>query len=171
MGFVDSALRYAGPAASALSGLFHLEGQTIKVVADGALHPDAVVTGGKITLEKPSTNVWAGLAYTSRLRTLRLDVPAMGTAQGKTKRIPRLTVRVMNGIGGTAGPGAENLMEELVRRQADDPTDASPPMRSGDFDVFPASDFDLDGRVAVVQDMPLPLDVLAIMPMMSVSEG
>lgn len=171
MGYVDSALRYAGPAASALSGLFHLEGQTVKVVADGALHPDRVVTGGKITLENPATNVWAGLAYTSRLRTLRLDAPSMGGAQGKTKRVPRLTVRVHLGIGGLAGPGNENLMEELVRREQGDPMDASPPIRSGDFDVFLASDFDVDGRVAFVQSEPMPLDVLSIMPVMSVVDG
>jgi hypothetical protein len=171
MGYVDSALRYAGSATSALSGLFHLEGKTVKIVADGALHPDRVVAGGKITLEQAASNVWAGLAYTSRLRTLRLDVPAMGTAQGKTKRVPRLTVRVHLGIGGLAGPADESLMEELVRREQADAMDASPPMRAGDFDVFPAGDFDLDGRVAIVQSEPLPLDVLSIMPLISVVDG
>lgn len=171
MGYVDSALRYSGAAASALSGLFHLEGQTVKVVANGALHPDRVVAGGKITLETPATNVWAGLAYTSRLRTLRLDVPSMGTAQGKTKRVPRLTVRVHLGIGGLAGPGDESQMEELVRRDLGDAMDASPPIRAGDFDVFLASDFDVDGRVAFVQNKPMPLDVLSIMPLMSVVDG
>jgi hypothetical protein len=48
--------------------------------------------------------------------------------------------------------------------------DASPPMRSGDFDVFLASDFDVDGRVAFIQN-ELPLDVLSIMPVMSVVDG
>jgi hypothetical protein len=171
MGYLDSALRYAGPATSALSGLFHLEGRTVKVVADGALQPDRVVTGGKIALENPATNVWAGLTYISRLRTLRLDAPAMGGAQGKTKRVLRLTVRVHLGIGGLAGPADESQMEDLVRREQGDAMDASPPIRSGDFDVFLASDFDLDGRVAFVQNDPMPLDVLSIMPVMSVVDG
>ncbi len=171
MGFVDSGLRYEGPAATTLSGLFHLEGRTIKVVADGALHPDRVVTGGKISLETPATNVWAGLGYTSRVRTMRLDVPAMGTAQGKTKRIPRVTVRVHNSIGGAVGPGDESGLEDLVRRDQSDPMDASPPMRSGDFDVYLPGDFDVDGRLAIVQSEPLPLDVLSIMPVMSVMDG
>lgn len=171
MGFVDSGLRYSGAPVTTLSGLFHLEGQTIKVVADGALHSDRVVSGGKIALDNAATNVWAGLSYASRVRTLRLDVPAMGTAQGKTKRIPRLTVRVHNGIGGTAGPGDEARMEELVRRDLSDTMDASPPLRSGDFDVFLASDFDVDGRVAIVQQDPMPLDILSIMPQISVVDG
>ncbi|MFM9863670.1 MAG: ubiquitin-activating E1 FCCH domain-containing protein [Micropepsaceae bacterium] len=171
MGFLDSALRYSGPATSTLSGLFHLEGQSVKVVTGGALHTDRVVTGGKITLDKAADNVWAGLAYTSRLRTLRLDVPAMGTAQGKTKRIPRLTVRVLNAIGGAAGPGDESTLEELVRRDQTDAMDDSPPMRSGDVDVFLASDFDLDGRIAIVQADPMPLDILSIMPQIAVADG
>ncbi len=171
MGFLDSALRYSGPATSALSGLYHLEGQTVKIVTDGALHADRQVVGGKITLDKPAENVWAGLAYTSRLRTLRLDVPSMGTAQGKTKRIPRLTVRVHNAIGGTAGPGDESTLEELVRREQTDRMDFSPPMRSGDVDVYLASDFDLDGRVAIVQADPMPLDLLSLMPQIALADG
>lgn len=171
MGFLDSALRYSGPAVSALSGLFHLEGQTVKVVANGALHPDRVVSGGKIALETPATNVWAGLAYASRVRTVRQEVQAMGTAQGKTKRIPRITVRVHNSIGGLIGPGDEVTMEDLVRRDQSDPMDASPPMRSGDFDAYLASDFDVDGRIAIVQAEPMPLDIISIMPLMSVADG
>ena len=50
----------------------------------------------------------------------------MGTAQGKTKRISRLTVRVHNAIGGAAGPGNEATLEELVRREQTDAMDASP---------------------------------------------
>lgn len=41
---------------------------------------------------------------------------------------------------------------------------ASPPLRSCDFDVALASDYDTEGQVTVVQGEPLPLDVLAVMP-------
>jgi hypothetical protein len=37
------------------------------------------------------------------------------------------------------------MMEDLTRRDQSDPMDASPPRRSGDFDVFPASDYETDG--------------------------
>ncbi|MBP6014413.1 MAG: hypothetical protein KBA31_19450 [Alphaproteobacteria bacterium] len=58
-----------------------------------------------------------------------------------------------------------------MRRDQADPMDASPPMRSGDFDVYLPGDFDVDGRLAIVQSEPLPLDVLSIMPVMSVMDG
>lgn len=171
MGFLDSALRYEGTPVTTVSGLYHLEGQTVKVVTDGAHHADRTVTAGKITLDQPAGTVWAGLGYTSRLRTLRLDVPSIGTAQGKTKRIPRVTVRVHNSIGGHIGPGNEVVLEELVRRELNDPNDKSPPMRSGDVDVYLASDFDLDGRLAIVQADPMPLDILSIMPVMAMADA
>ncbi|MDZ4739133.1 MAG: hypothetical protein SGJ03_04435, partial [Alphaproteobacteria bacterium] len=109
--------------------------------------------------------------YVSTLRTLRLDVPALGGAQGKTKRISRLTVRVHNSMGGEAGPGNEQQMEHLIRRDLADPMDASPPLRSGDFDIYPATDFDQDARLTIRQTEPLPLDILSIMPVISVAEG
>jgi hypothetical protein len=68
---------------SLFSGLGHLEGRTVKVLADGALHPERVVTGGAITLDHAASKVLVGLGYTSRLKTLRLEGGAMGTAQGK----------------------------------------------------------------------------------------
>lgn len=171
MGFVDCGLQYSGTSTTTLTGLFHLEGESVKVVGNGALFPDATVSNGKITLASAVTSAWVGKSYTSRVRTLRPEGAAQVTAQGKTKRIPRVTIRVHNAIGGTIGPGDESQMDELVRRNLDDPMDASPPLFSGDVDCFIASDFDLAGRIAIVQSQPMPLDILSVFPLQSVSEG
>lgn len=167
MAFVDSALEYTGAATTTLSGLTHLEGKTVKVVLNGSTHPDCVVSGGAITLERSTTQAWVGLAYTSRLRTMKPDAGA--NTAGKTKRVSRVTVRVYNAIGGKVGPPDESVMEELVRREVGDPMDVSPPMRSGDYDVNLASDYGLDGRVTIIQDEPMPLDVLSVYPHITVS--
>jgi hypothetical protein len=169
MSFLDSALRYQGPPAAALSGLHHLEGHTVSIVADGALHPERRVASGRVTLQAPARNVWVGLGYESRMRTLRLDLPPPSQAQGRTRRIARLTVRVHNAIGGEAGPGEGTKMETLVHRDLADPLNASPPMRSGDFDIYPASDFGQDARISIRQREPMPLDILSVMPVISVS--
>lgn len=49
--------------------------------------------------------------------------------------------------------------------------DASPPLRSGDFDVQVATDYDTGGQFTIVQSEPLPLDILCVMPQVTVSEG
>ncbi len=86
--FLDSQLAYSGSATTTISGLDHLEGQTVSVLANGATHPDRTVSGGSITLARSSTKVKVGLKYTSLLQTMRLDAGAQnGTSQAKTKRI------------------------------------------------------------------------------------
>lgn len=167
MGFVDCALFYAGPPATALSGLAHLEGLQVSIIADGALHPPRTVARGSITLERTASTVWIGLGYQSTVRTLSLQPQALGLPQGRTRRITRFAVRVLNAIGGEAGTGRTGTAEELVRRDLADPMDASPPLRSGAFDVFPASDFEDDARITIRQREPLPLDILSITPELS----
>jgi hypothetical protein len=41
--FLDTQLAYSGSAVTTISGLDHLEGQTVSVLADGATHPDKTV--------------------------------------------------------------------------------------------------------------------------------
>ena len=68
--FVDSGLTYSGSAATVISGLDHLEGQSVSILADGSTHPNKTVSGGSITLERSSTKVNIGLGYTSLLQTI-----------------------------------------------------------------------------------------------------
>ena len=70
--FLDSALAYSGSAVTTISGLDHLEGQTVSILANGATHPDKTVSSGSITLDRSSTNVKVGLSYSSILQTMRL---------------------------------------------------------------------------------------------------
>ncbi len=102
--FVDSALSYSGSSTSTLTGLDHLNGQTVSVVANGSTHPDEVVASGSITLDRTTTAAKVGLAYTSKLQTMRLDVGSQdGTSQGKTKRIFDVTLRFYETVGAKVG--------------------------------------------------------------------
>ena len=42
--FVDSGLTYSGSAATTISGLNHLEGQSVSILANGATHPNKTVS-------------------------------------------------------------------------------------------------------------------------------
>ena len=54
--FLDSALSYSGSAATTISGLDHLEGQTVSILADGATHPDKTVSSGTFTIQFPTAD-------------------------------------------------------------------------------------------------------------------
>ena len=169
--FVDSALSYSGSSTSTLTGLDHLNGETVRVVANGATHPDEVVASGSITLDRTTTAAKAGLAYTSTLQTMRLDVGSQdGTAQGKTKRIFDVTLRFYETVGAKVGPDLSNLEEIPFRSSAalmNDPV----PLFTGDKKIEFRGNFETDGYLFVVQDQALPMTLLSLYPRLITNDG
>ena len=162
--FLDSALAYSGSAATTISGLDHLEGQTVGILANGATHPDKTVSSGSITLDRSATNVKVGLAYKSILQTMRLDAGSQnGTSQGKTKRIYEITIRLYESIGVEVGESLSN-MERIPFRTSSDPMDEGIPVFTGDKAVEFRGNYDTDGFIFVRQTQPLPLTVLSLYP-------
>ena len=162
--FVDSGLSYDGAPVTTVSGLGHLEGQTVAVLVDGAAHPNRVVTSGSISLQVSGSKVSAGLPYNSVLRTMRIEAGAAdGTAQGKTKRITKAVFRFLATLGGKAGPD-ENNLDTIQFRSPPDPMNQHPPLFTGDQMVEWSGGYDFDGYLMAVQDQPLPMTVVAIMP-------
>ena len=169
--FVDSALAYSGSATSTLTGLDHLEAQSIRVIANGATHPDKTVSSGSITLDRTTTAAKAGLAYTSTLQTMRLDVGSQdGTSQGKTKRIFDVTLRFYETVGAKVGPDLNNL-EEIPFRSSAAPMDVAVPLFTGDKKIEFRGNFETDGYLFVIQDQALPMTLLSLYPRLITNDG
>ena len=169
--FLDSQLEYSGSAATTISGLDHLEGQTVSVLADGSTHPDKTVSSGSITLDRSSTKVKVGLAYTSLLQTMRLDAGSQdGTSQGKTKRIFDITIRLYESIGVEVGPDLSN-MERIPFRSSADAMDSGLGVFTGDKEVEFRGNYETDGFIFVRQTQPLPLTILSLYPRLQTNDG
>lgn len=162
--YVDCGLTYSGTAATTISGLSHLEGKTVQVLADGAAHPDCVVSSGAITLQRSATKVQVGLQYISNIQTTRIEAGAAdGTAQGKMKRINKVVLRFLNTLGAKAGPDSSTL-DTIQFRSGSDRMDSAPPLFTGDKLIEWPSGYDFDGFIYVRQDQPLPMTLVAAMP-------
>jgi hypothetical protein len=162
--YVDCGLSYDGSPAATFSGLGHLEGKTVAILADGAVIPDQVVTSGAITLpdDKTASVVHVGLPYTTKISPMRLDVDSfVGVTQGQTKRIAEVHFRLKDTLGLKYGSDLAAL-DSLSFRDTDMPMDDSPPLFTGDKLAEFDGNFDYDTKVYVVQDQPLPLTLLAI---------
>ena len=169
--FLDSALSYSGSAVTTISGLDHLEGQAVGILADGATHPDKTVASGSITLDRSSKNVKVGLNYTSLLQTMRLDAGSQdGTSQGKTKRIYDITVRMFETIGVEVGPNLNDLERIPFRSSADLMDEGIPPF-SGDKQVEFRGNYETDGFIFVRQTQPLPFTILSLYPRLATNDG
>ena len=169
--FLDSQLDYNGSATTTISGLSHLEGQTVSILADGATHADKVVSSGSISLDRSSTKVKVGLSYTSLLQTMRIDAGARdGTSQSKTKRIYEITIRLFESVGVEVGPDLNNLERIPFRSSANAMNQGITPF-TGDKEVEFRGNYETDGFVFVRQTQPLPLTILSLYPRLVTNDG
>lgn len=164
--YVDSGLTYDGSPTTTITGLSHLEGETVAVLADGAVHPNRVVTSGSITLQAAASVVNVGLPYVARVKTMPLEAGATdGVAQGKTMRINNLVIRLFQtGAGLWYGPN-ETTLDEMPFRRSNDPMDEALPLFTGDTNLLPwPSGYENSPQIVIEHRLPTPCTVIALMP-------
>jgi len=165
--FVDSGLSYSGSAVSSFSTLYHLEGETVSVLANGASHANKTVSSASIALDFSATTAAIGYGYTSNMQTLRIESGSSdGTSQGKPKRIHGITVRLFETVGVEVGNDSSET-DRIFFRDSSMDMDTAVPLFSGDKDVEFPGGFDDDDRIYLQQTQPLPLTVLALYPRMN----
>lgn len=166
-----------------LSGINHLNGLLVSILADGNVVPQQIVTNGSITLPVAASSIIIGLPFTAQLQTLYLDVnQQQATAQGRFKTIAAVTVRLEASRGVQVGsnqpdaaaqpygaPAAWGVapltpMTEWKQRSAAVPGGQPVQLYTGDARVGITTDWKTGGQVAVQQVYPLPCNVLAVMP-------
>jgi len=169
--FLDSQLSYDGSPATTISGLSHLEGEEVSILADGATHPNKTVSSGEITLDRSASKVKVGLPYTSLLQTMRIDAGSQnGTSQSKTKRIYEITIRLYESIGVEVGPDLNN-MERIPFRSSADEMDEGVNVFTGDKEVEFRGNYETDGFIVIRQTQPLPLTILSLYPKLQTNDG
>ena len=164
--YVDCGISYTGAATTTITGLSHLIGQTVAVLKEGGVHPNVVVSGaGTITLQTAGSAVNAGLPYTSKLVTMRIDAGQdIGTAQGKTKRVAIATIRLLNSLPGYIG--MEGSTADLMQQNDPSvPLSIPAPFITGDIVQmsFPG-DWEPDCRIQITMADPGPMTVVGIFP-------
>ena len=170
--FLDSHLSYSGSSTTTLSGLSHLEGQTVSILADGSVHANKVVSSGSISLDRSVTKACVGLAYDSILQTMRIEGGAAeGTSQGKTKRISKVVLRLFETVGVKVGPSLSNLEVVPFRTTSSNLSAPVDTLIEGDKEIEFDDDYNSDGYIFIKQDQPLPCSVLAIYPTLVTSDG
>lgn len=139
--YVDCAITYDGSATSTVTGAHHLAGETVKVMVDGASHPDVTVSAnGVATLTQSASVVHLGYGYNSDGQMLRPEAGSQdGTAQGKPMKTHQTTFRLHDTLGLEVGANfnssGSGKLTALVFRKSTDTTNAAVPLFSGDKEV------------------------------------
>jgi hypothetical protein len=154
----------AWPAAgTSFTSFTHLPEETVSVIGDGWPLPNTTVSAaGEITAPIAVKAIIAGLPFTSRLKTLRLEAGSqLSTAQHATKRIHKAWVRFYNTVGAKIGRSLTDL-KPIVFRSPTQPMNEPIEPFSGDKELVFPTGYDEDAYVYIVQEQPLPMTVCSI---------
>lgn len=159
--FVDSGSTYRGAPTRTISNLTWLEGKTVNILADGAVHPQRVVTNGQISLDVAASVVHVGLPITSDARTLPLAAQIdNGFGQGRTKNVNKVWLRLVSSSGIFAGPSADKLTQ--AKQRTTEPFGSPPSLKTGEVSILVSPSWGDDAALLVRQTDPLPITITSM---------
>lgn len=168
-----------GRAVKDLSGLNHLEGLKVSVLADGFVqanpnnprYSQLTVTDGKITIPNAAVVIFVGLPKIDDIETLDIDSAQSETVVAKQKLINEVNLWLENSRGGFVGTSppendATDALQNLTELVPDNAEDyESPPALVTDTRKQEvAGNWNNNGRVFIRQIDPLPITINAIAP-------
>lgn len=139
-----------------VSGLDHLEGETVQILADRATHPDRVVSGGSVTLAREASETAIGIKYISRIGLLPVEKGSpTGPSAPWMKNFHSLDVHLLN----SAHPLVNG--DRAAVRTPSTPMDTSEPVVTGKSYISLLG-WKNETDITIEQDLPFPLIVTGV---------
>src|SRR5262249_10622388 len=152
------------------AGLDYLNGQTVQILADGAVQPPQVVVNGTITLQNAATKVVAGLGYQKQVKTMPLDLGnERDTIQGKRKKVNAVTLRVSDTRGLTFGNTFDNLFP-IKEMNPNVQLGSQIPLVTNDERVIWDPAWNVFGQLCFQSNDPLPATILGVIPEITIGD-
>lgn len=162
--FMDSFAVYDGAPATVITGLAHLEGETVEVLADGMHLAPHTVASGQITIAAAASVVVVGLKFTSQYDSLPLEVifEKGTTLQGLPKKLMEVELRLANSFGGSFGSlnGPQSKIQYLTEYSD---LDTQLPLHSGLKAIEYDPEYEKEAAFTIIHDEPFPFFLNAIL--------
>ena len=168
--YVDSGLSYNGSPVTVISGLDHLEGEEVIILADGNVVNGLTVSDGAITLLREASKVHVGLAYVPAIETLDIDIPsAQETLKSRSVSVSKVYIEVEKSRGGWIGPRSDVESgyiptEFEIKPRFDSDGYESIQLKTFKQEVIIDPLWAKGGGIRIEQRSPLPLSILSIIP-------
>jgi hypothetical protein len=180
--FLDSHVVFTSSAStSTVTGLWHLQGQSVYALVDGNVQGPFTVANGAITLTtalvgtnaNSESKAIVGLSYTSEIVDLPLSTQTQsGAPQGRFKSVNAIVLKLNHTRGVSYGDYADtvrreeadedNRMKELKERDVERWSDPIAPYSGDTKPLQIDGGWSLDGSIILRQTYPLPLEVTMI---------
>jgi len=154
---LDSVIVRPVETGNVVTGLTHLEGETVSILLDDAVHADKTVASGQVTLDTAGDIAALGFGYSKYMKTLPVDVGSpQGSGSGLMKHWNKIFVRIYN-----------SAIFPLINGVRADDRSVETPMDSPEpYDTIDISGtslgWDREGIIEVEQDLPVSLTVTGI---------
>lgn len=152
--YSDRAVRKADATAfTTVDGLDHLEGEEVVVFADGSMHPNLMVEGGEVELNRSVNTAIVGMPYRAEIKTLPIPESVVDV-----KRVSKIFVRFLDTLGARAD--TEEFEEIVPFREGNFIMGQMPALFTGIKEIPYQGRHDRDGVVSLYSDDPTPFHVL-----------
>lgn len=155
--FLDCSLKYEGTPIQTITGLNHLEGEFINILADGSAIIGKKVENGCVTLDYPASKIIAGLPYEFELETLNLEGE---NTHGLLKIVNTISIQVEKSREDFFIVGSDDKV--LQNPRSIKSIDDSNYLHSGNVDVYTFSNYSDGASVHLKQTNPFPLTINSI---------
>jgi len=174
--FMDAAITYNASPTNNVIGLDHLNGYTVSILADGNVMNQQVVSGGTLPENLPGaySKIHVGIPYNSDLETLNVEANLPdGTLQGRKVKVSNVVLRLQNSRGGYIGPDALTLHPISGSPMSGSIVTvygATTALCSGEVKENLGAGYEDGGRIFLRQSDPLPITILALLPIVKTGE-
>ena len=157
--YSDSAIVVTlGSSTNVVTGLTHLEGEVVNILAGATVESQKTVSSGQVTLDATydaGTRIVVGLPYTAKLKSLDINAGSdFGSSDGNRQRNDRVAIRLYNSQGGDYGvPGQATLFPIEY--------DAST-LFTGIKRLFIDQTPDMESKVYIEHSDPTPFNILSM---------
>ena len=172
--FLDCALRLQAEEDvyfDTISGLDYLEGQTIKVLDEGADCGNYVVENGEVTLDTLVNDIWIGLPYDAYMETLERDYQDKQISTKMSKlRVYKLKLYIERTLGMKVQRLENGTVTTLITFDPSKKTDETPALLTGKYAIEVPSAWDCDYRLKIISDPGMPCIVSGIIIGVEINE-
>lgn len=145
-----------------LSGLEHLNGEKVGVVANGSYIGEMPVNNGELNLPYPASSIAVGLLYDSKFETVDIPIPRQdGSSFGGQKKISKIKLLLQDSYSGKVGINNFDFMETINMKRPQYVSGPSP-MYNQIYTVEPMGSYEDTASITIEMDQPYPMTVLTI---------
>lgn len=157
---LDAAIRVENEEETNTVEVPHLENKVVTVLADGQHHENIRVLNGQITIPAMAKSFIIGIPYTMKLEIPNVEFQDQrGTSQGRPKKLSKVSLRLINTLGGKIGNGVggyDNIKYDQF-------SDQEILLYSGDKEItIPNTTAEKNGRVLIESAAPYPFTLAAL---------